>query len=162
MPSAADDTIGAYLLTRGREYLNKLAEQQIRLMKVSARQLADMVIAGEVPLSIDLASAHVADSRSKGAPIQWRPLEPVPTNDGSMALAARAPHPHAAVLLLDYYLSREAARSYDKFSYGVPRTDLQSAGSLPPSLKRFYAATLPDYEQQAKEWRKLLLDITTQ
>ncbi len=162
VPAAADDTIGAFLQAKGRDYVLKLKEQNVRLMKVSARQVADMIIAGEVPLSFDIASAHVAASREKGAPIQWRPLEPVTTNDGSIAVATKAPHPHAAVLLLDYYLSREAAQSYDKFQYGVPRTDIQSEGTLPTSMKRFYATQLPDYEQAVKDWNKLLLDITTQ
>lgn len=164
VPDAADDTIGAYIQARGKDFLDKLAKQNVRLMKVSARQLADLVISGEVSISLDLASAHVDASKLKGAPIEWLrpPLQPVPTNDGAVALAAKPPHPHAALLLADFFLSREGAKSYDNFQYGVPRTDMQSRNSLPSNIQRFYPARVPNYEQNLQEWKDLLLKLTTQ
>jgi iron(III) transport system substrate-binding protein len=128
--NAFDNTIGAYIQAKGRGFIDRLAEQKIRYMQVSARQLADLVIAGEIPISPALASAHVTDSKAKGAPLAWRPLEPTPTNDGSVAIAAKPPHPHAALLYLDFAISKEGQKSYDTFGYGIARKDMESHYSL--------------------------------
>jgi iron(III) transport system substrate-binding protein len=161
VPQVFETTVGAYLSAKGPDFVNKLADLKIRYMKVSARQLADLVISGEVPLSIDIASAHVTDSQGKGAPIAWRGLEPVPTNEGSLAIAAKPAHPYAAMLYIDFVLSKEGAAVYDSFGYGTDRSDYQGKYSLPVSTKRFYASRVPDFEQAQDQWRKLVLQITT-
>jgi iron(III) transport system substrate-binding protein len=157
-----DNTIGAYLQAKGRDYVLKLGDQKIRLMNVSARQLADLVISGEVPITLDLASAHVVDSQSKGAPIDWMPLEPVVTNEGSVAIPSKPPHPNAGLLFLDFITSRAGEESYDKFGYGVPRKDMNTKNSLPPTMKRFQVTAFPNPEQEWKTWKDLSLQITTQ
>jgi iron(III) transport system substrate-binding protein len=160
IPDAAEDTIGAYLEAKGPAYVNSLKDMDIQLQSVSARQLADLVISGEVPMSLDLSSAHVAASKAKGAKIAWKALEPVPTNDGSVAVASHAPHPNAAMLLADYFLSKDAADIYNEFFYGTPRAGVKGENSLDPSIKRFYAARLDDYEAKIAEWRDLMLNLT--
>jgi iron(III) transport system substrate-binding protein len=160
IPDAAEDTIGAYLEAKGPEYVDSLKDMDIQLQSVSARQLADLVISGEVAMSLDLSSAHVAASKDKGAPIAWKALEPVPTNDGSVAVASHAAHPNAAMLLADYFLSKDAADIYSEFFYGTPRAGVESPNSLDPSIKRFYAARLDDYEAKIAEWRDLMLNLT--
>ena len=160
MPDAAEDTIGAYLQAKGPDFVEQLKGQDIQLQAVSARQLADLVIAGEVPMSIDLSSAHVAASKADGAHIDWKPIEPVPTNDGSIAVASHSPHPNAAMLLADFFLSSDAADSYSAFHYGTPRIGSTNESSLDPSIERFYAARLDDYDTSIGEWRDIMLNLT--
>src|SRR5439155_1266351 len=92
--------IGSTIEVMGREFLDKLAEQEIKVQDMSGAALAGLVGAGEVPLSPTIFDADVTVAKQKGAPIEWRPLEPVVTTVGYSALSSKAPHPHAALLFL--------------------------------------------------------------
>ncbi len=90
---------------RGKEFLARFAkEQQPKVLQLSNKAVADLVAKGEVPASPTVSQAHVLLLARDKAPIAWVPLEPVVGNSGQAALAARAPHPHAALLFLDYLL----------------------------------------------------------
>jgi iron(III) transport system substrate-binding protein len=161
VPNSYETVIGSYVSVKGEDFVKKLAVQKIKNMQVSARQLADLVIAGEIPMSPMIASSHVTDSAGKGAPIAWRAIEPVTTNPGSIALPAKPAHPYAALLYIDYVLSQVGAQTYDQFGYGVPRTDFDGKYTLAANVKRFYPTQVPNFEQAYTQWHQLLLDITT-
>ena len=81
-------------------------------------------------------------------------MELVPTNSGGVALAAQPPHPHAALLLIDFLL-HDAAKILDKFQYGHPTTDY--------GFKRWYqdrGRPLADLEADSARWEKLAKEIT--
>ena len=66
-------------------------------------------MAGEFPLVI--AYAHTIHRyTSRGAPIDWVPLEPVPVQMNPIMLGAKAPHPNAAKLFIDFLLSEEGQK----------------------------------------------------
>jgi len=69
--------------------------------------LAQLTAAGEFPLSI--AYAHnVEQMKHAGAPMDWvAESDPITVSPSVVALAAHAPHPHAARLLIDHVLSKE-------------------------------------------------------
>jgi iron(III) transport system substrate-binding protein len=67
--------------------------------------LSNLVVAGEVPLALNLYGYRVAALKQHAAPIEGIVLPPafaLPTAIGAMA---KAPHPNAALLLLDFYLT---------------------------------------------------------
>jgi iron(III) transport system substrate-binding protein len=67
--------------------------------------LSNLVVAGEVPLALNLYGYRVAELKKHDAPIDGFVLPPafaLPTGIGALA---KAPHPHAALLLLDFYLT---------------------------------------------------------
>ena len=67
--------------------------------------LSNLVVAGEVPLALNIYGYRVAALKKSGAPIDGVVLPPafaLPTGIGALA---RAPHPNAALLLLDFYLT---------------------------------------------------------
>src|SRR5262249_7969306 len=99
--------VGSTLDTLGREFLNKMAEQDVTVQNMSGAALAGLVASGEVPLSPTIFDADVTVAKQKGAPIEWRPLDPVVTTVGYSGLSSKAPHPHAALLFLDYVHSKE-------------------------------------------------------
>src|SRR5207244_12347303 len=99
--------VGSVLDTLGREFLNKMAEQEVTVQDMSGAALAGLVASGEVPLSPTIFDADVTVAKQKGAPIEWRPLEPVVTTVGYSGLSSKAPHAHAALLFLDYFPSKE-------------------------------------------------------
>jgi ABC-type Fe3+ transport system substrate-binding protein len=51
--------------------------------------------------------------------VAWLPMELVPTNSGAIALAAQPPHPHAALLFIDFLLN-DAVKIFDKFQSRSP------------------------------------------
>ena len=69
-----------------------------------------------------------------------------------MALAARAPHPNAAMLFIDFILSREGQTLYGKLGYASARTDLDSKQK---PQKIYYFGDEPDYPQKYERWMAL-------
>jgi len=146
--------IGAMLVTKGGEFIQKLKSQDITLHGVSGRAILDMVISGELGVSPTVFLSHARVSISKAAPIKWVPMDVVPTNAGGVALPAHAPHPHAALLFADFLLSPEGQKFLGKFG-------LDSAINK-PDFKRWYAEagmTVEQYEKENNKWEKLLRDL---
>jgi cystathionine gamma-synthase len=81
--------------------LEKIAEQEVKVQNMSGAALSGLVVSGEVPLSPTIFDANITQAKQKGAPVEWRPLEPVVTTVASSGLVANAPHPHAALLFLE-------------------------------------------------------------
>jgi hypothetical protein len=91
----------------GREFVEKFSQQDVKVQNIVPAALANQVVSGEVPLSPTIFDSNIVTAKRKGAPVDWRPLEPVLTNVGSSAMTTRSPHPHAAILFLDYLHSKE-------------------------------------------------------
>ena len=116
--------IGNTLESLGREYLEKIAEQDVTVQNMSGAALAGMVVSGEVPLSPTIFDANITQAKQKGAPVEWRPLEPVVTTVSYSGLTLKAPHPHAALLFLDYLHSKEGQQMIMKGGLWSPREDI--------------------------------------
>jgi ABC-type Fe3+ transport system substrate-binding protein len=116
-----------------RAYLKKLAEQKIAsLTGTSARSLVDRVIAGEFALALNIFAHHPLISASKGAPSQSVLMDPVATTVGTMIIPKGLPHPHAAMLLVDFILSKEGQAILAGSEYFPSRPDVPVVSSLSP------------------------------
>jgi iron(III) transport system substrate-binding protein len=147
-------TVGSMLKHKGEEFVKKLKAQDVTLHSVSGRAMADMVISGEIGLSPTIFRDHAMESKSKGAPIDWAPMEVVPTNAGGVSLVAQAPHPYAAALLVDFLFSTEAQNILGALEYGSP--------FKPVPYKLWYPETgmsTAQYDKAAERWEKLLREI---
>ena len=91
-------------------YLRALAKQQIVTRPSSLRNVLDLLIAGEHAIMLNAAFHHVAGSRAKGAPVNATMQEPVLARNNYVILLKTAPHPHAAMLLIDFLMDEEAQR----------------------------------------------------
>ena len=107
--------IGAMLKFQRRGILKKLKSQNPAVHNVSGRALLDMVISGEVGVSPTTFRNHVEVSLKAGAPIEWIPMDVVPSNSGSTAISAKAPHPHAALLLADFILGAGGQKVLEEY-----------------------------------------------
>jgi iron(III) transport system substrate-binding protein len=149
-------TIGAMLKFKGEEYLRKLKTQNPAVHNVSGRALLDLVVSGEVGLSPTTFRNHAEVSIAQGAPIGWVPMEVVPTNSGSTAVSAQPPHPHAALLLADFFLGPDGQKVLDKYEYGQPTKDY--------GFKRWFpdqeGKTTEEYEKLDARWEKLLREVS--
>ncbi len=118
---------------RARAYLDRLAEQNIiSLSGASARGLVDRVIAGELGLALNIFAHHPLISASKGAPVSSTLLDPVASTIGTMIVPKGVRHPHAAMLLVDYILSKEGQQILSEAGYFPSRADVPTRADLAP------------------------------
>ena len=151
--STTANLVGAMLLSLGNDYVRKLGQQDIRVYELTGRALANLMISGEVPLSPTIYNSHVEASRAQGAPIAWNVPGPVAVTDTSAALAPKAPHPHAAMLLIDFLLSREGQAMYRDLGYAPGRSGM-TPKDLPP-LQKLYLTNRPNYVREFEDWVRL-------
>jgi iron(III) transport system substrate-binding protein len=89
---------------QGMAYFRKLAE-----MKPDVRKghilLAELIAAGEIPVGLTVYNSNAESLKRRGAPIDWVPVEPVVGRPQGIGVARNAPHPHAALLFVDFVLS---------------------------------------------------------
>jgi iron(III) transport system substrate-binding protein len=146
--------MGAILKFKGEAFANRLKGQDISLHSVSGRAMADMAIAGEVPISPSIFRDHAMESKLKGAPINWVAMEGVPTNAGGTSIIYQAPHPHGAVLMADFILSPEGQKILENLQFGSPSKDF--------GFKRWYpeaGMNTDQYDREATRWQKALREI---
>ena len=151
--------IGSTLENFGREYLEKMAEQEVKVQNMSGAALSGLVVSGEVPLSPTIFDANITQAKQKGAPVDWRPLEPVVTTVAYAGMTLKAPHPHAALLYLDWLHSKEGQLMIQKGGLWSPRDDI---GSTNQKFKKSYIDEkygVEEAEKKYAEWDKLMQQL---
>ncbi len=94
---------------KARKFLRALAAQNPALHQ-GHTLIAKLTVAGEFPLSIAHGS-RIEQLKGEGAPVDWvDTVDPVVTSPSVIALSARAPHPNAARLFVEYVLSYEGQK----------------------------------------------------
>ena len=94
---------------RGLDFFRKLAALKPQMRKGHVL-MAQLVAAGELPLCLTTYSGNADSIKAKGGPIDWAAVEPLVGRPQAIALAANAPHPHAALLFADFVLSPEGQK----------------------------------------------------
>ena len=69
--------------------------------------LSQLIVSGEVPLALTVYNYKAEQLKKQGAPIDWFVIGNAIARPNGIAVARRAPHPHAAVLFYDFELSPE-------------------------------------------------------
>ena len=90
---------------KGMAFMRALAKQQPQLRN-GRTLLAQLVGAGEINGALAAYSQNFENLKREGAPVDWVPLDPVYGNLNPMGLSARAPHPSAGRLFIDFVLSK--------------------------------------------------------
>ena len=105
------------------DYMKKLAAQDPVLMRGNTERVA-FTGAGQYPLI--LAYAHTIErEKFKGSPMDWIPLEPAVVEIDPHMIGAKAPHPNAARLFMDYILSKEGQEMLLEFQRIPVRKDVE-------------------------------------
>jgi iron(III) transport system substrate-binding protein len=94
---------------KGKNFFQRLRAQNPKV-RTGHTHLAQLIAAGEDPLSPNIHSQGMASGQRRGAPVDWLNLEPVIASSNVSALAKNAPHPNAALLFLDFILDREGGQ----------------------------------------------------
>ena len=136
--SAGQGFVGSVLIAMGEEkaraYLARLAMQNVTPLKVSGRQVLDLVIAGEYPIGLQIFNNHAFISANKGAPADWIKMQPPLVTYSVMSVLKDAPSPNAGKLLIDFIVSEEGQKIF------------ADAGELPvhPNVKIKDPTMIPD------------------
>ena len=149
-PSTAANWVGAMVLAQGADYVRALGKQNMRIFQMNQRAITNMMISGEVEISPTSYLSHILASRAKGAPLAWNAPGPVPVLDTGAALAAMAPHPHAAILFIDFLLSKEGQLMYRDLGYASARLDMPPSDL--PKVKKIFLANRPNYLHEFESW----------
>lgn len=146
----------------GDEYFQKLTELKPRGFDSYVQQF-DRMISGQDMLAHTAQYSAYLLAKAKGAPVEFVfPEEGLTLTPGIFGVVAEAPHPNAAQLFMDWFLSVSGQKAYDEItSLNSPRT-----GAPPPpggvpmeKIKLLYPndwqAFLATHDQFVKAWSKI-------
>jgi ABC-type Fe3+ transport system substrate-binding protein len=124
-------------------YFDKLKDQKIvNFGAGSARTLVDRVIAGEYAIALNIFAHHPLISKGKGAPVNSQLMDPVASTAATMSLVKGLHHPHAAMLLADYILSKEGQGILARAEYFPVDPEVAPLPGLAPVVPK--AAGVPE------------------
>ena len=143
---------------RAQKFHRALAKQGIHWNR-GHNMIAQLMAAGEFPLGI--VYAHRVESMKKsGAPIEWaKTADPVFVNLSPVAVAAKARHPNAAKLLMDFILSKEAQLVLRNANRSTGRLDVEPlVPEMHPSRLKI-AAIDPNVGEELTRYSKEFREI---
>jgi iron(III) transport system substrate-binding protein len=114
--------------------------------------LSNLVVAGEVPLALTVYGYRINELKGKGAPIEGVVLPPAVALPTGIAVFANAPHPYAAALFMDFFLSGGQRILLARGNVPSNRT----VAEPPPGLTFVDVAKFLD---QGDKWTKLFREI---
>lgn len=91
---------------KARDYFTRLGKQDLKIVHGHS-VMQQMLIAGEVASSPTQYLHQAIADKKTGAPLNFVIMNPMVVGPEGMTLLKNAPHPHAALLFIDYATSRE-------------------------------------------------------
>ena len=141
---------------KGLAYFRKLAAMRPQV-RSGHTLMTELVAAGEIPLVLTLYNQAVEKMKEKGAPIDWRPLVPAFGRADGIAVAKRAPHPHAALLFADFVLSPDGQRIIKERARVPVNRNVDSGFDTRGFGIIDLAALLDEWDVWEKRWNTLFL-----
>jgi iron(III) transport system substrate-binding protein len=145
----------------GSAFLRKLyGEMQVTVSR-DARQITDWLASGKFPLCIRCnAGSEVGKAKEQGLPIgsldteRWKEGGSSSAAGGTLGIPSRAPHPNAAKVFINWFLSREGQIALQKFGrpdahnsrrIDIPKDDVDPYNRLEPG-KKYFDLAKPEYQ----------------
>ena len=141
---------------KGMAFFRKLAESKPQ-MRTGHTLLAELVAAGEIPITPTLYNHNIERLLVKGAPVKWKALVPTFGRPNAIGVAPRAANPHAALLFTDFMLSLEGQTMLKE------RNRVPSSLAVETQLNKFPfemidpVITLDEADKWEKLWSELFL-----
>jgi iron(III) transport system substrate-binding protein len=120
--------------------------------------LNNMVIAGEVPLALDIYNYMPEQAKRKGAPVDWFALQPAVARSNAIGIARRAPHPDAALLFYEYMLGVEGQKVLAQMDYVPANTKVASPLKGVKILQTDPIRTLDESDRWKDLFEKIVLN----
>ena len=141
---------------KGLAYMKKLGAQEFKLYS-GLTIITGLLAAGEFPLVLNTYIHNAEDAKRKGAPVDWLAQDPVFTKFQPIGVAAKAPHPNAAKLFVDFMLSEEGQRIIASFGRVPTRravpTTVQGLEKLTFVIDEFSAGD--DFNKNYEQFRNI-------
>ena len=142
---------------KGLAFMRRFAQQQPQ-PRSGRTLIAQLVGAGEFKASVTVYSQSYEILKATGAPVEWVALDPVYASVHPTGIAAKAPHPNAARLLMDFLLSKKGQEILRSLRRIPDRID------TPPDPPRLIegirpAITSPDIYDDFDRYVKLFNEI---
>ena len=141
MDSKAYEWFGTMLKAMGEEkglaFMRELAKQVG--LRNGRTILAQLVAAGEFKGALTAYSQTFEVLKPSGAPVDWVYLNPVFANIHPAGISAKAPHPNAARVFIDFVLSKRGQEIVRKMNRIPDRTD------TPPAQARLMEGIKPAF-----------------
>jgi iron(III) transport system substrate-binding protein len=154
-----DDWFGKMVTEMGEQNGLKLFRKIVATNGISVRKghslLSNLVVSGEVPFAITMHSNLSESAKKQGAPVDWIALEPLVARSNGVAVARKAPHPHAALLFYDFLISEEGQKLFAERDY-VPASRTIQSPLKNANLKIIEPGPALD---QADKWDKAFQEI---
>jgi len=141
---------------KGMAYFRRLAELKPDVRKGHVL-LAELIAAGEVAVGLTVYNANAESLKRKGAPIDWVPIRPVVARPQGIGVAGNAPHPHAALLFVDFVLSAEGQQLFESMGRVPVSTRVKSELNNFPFTLIESSTVLEEAEKWEKVWGELFL-----
>ena len=141
---------------KGMDYFRKLAAMKPDVRKGHVL-LAELIAAGEVPVGLTVYNSNVESLKKRGAPIDFVPVQPVAARPQGIGVARNAPHPHAALLFVDFVLSPEGQRLFESIGRVPASTAVKSNLNNFPFTLIDPVTILDESEKWGKLWDELFI-----
>jgi iron(III) transport system substrate-binding protein len=141
---------------KGLPYMRELAKQA--QLRAGRTLLAQLVAAGEFKGALTAYSQTFEVLKPSGAPVDWVYLNPVFANIHPTGVAAKAPHPNAGRLFIDFVLSKRGQELIRGMGRIPDRIDTPpEQARLIEGIKPVFAPTevLEEFERYAKIFHEI-------
>ena len=143
----------------GEQKMVEVFKKMVNTNGISVRKghtlLTQLVVSGEVPLALTVYNYKAEQFKKKGAPIDWFSIGPAIARPNGIAVAKKAPHPHAAVLFYDFEIGPEGQKILAKRDFVPTNRTVETPLSKIP-MKFIDPAVILD---QHDKWQKLYLQL---
>jgi iron(III) transport system substrate-binding protein len=139
---------------RGMDLFRKLSAMKPD-MRLGHALLAELIGAGEIPVGLTAYSGNIQSIKKKGGPVDWVAVEPIVGRPQALAVAAKAPHPNAALLFADFILSPDGQKLLNELDR-VPASKTQM------TLLTKYKHSMVDpikWLDESTKWEKLWKEL---
>ncbi len=152
------DWFGAMVKHMGEEkglaYFRKLAANRPQI-RTGHTLMAELIASGEFPIAATIYNHNIERLKDKGAPVDWKALDPTFGRPNAIGVARHAPRPHAALVFADFMLSPEGQELLKK------RNRVPSSRAIKTKLNDFPFEMIDPVitlDEDAK-WEKIWTDL---
>jgi iron(III) transport system substrate-binding protein len=142
---------------QGIDYFRRLAATNGVSVRLGHTLLNNLVVSGEVPLALTVYNYMPEQAKKRGAPIDWFAMEPAIARSNAVGVAARAPHPNAALLFYEYLLGEEAQQYFVGMDYVPSNTKVVSPLEGVKILQTDPVRVLDEFDKWTKLFEATLL-----
>jgi len=141
---------------KGEDFLRKLSQQN-PAVRDGGTLTATLVGAGEIPMAFFVYANNVENVKESGSPVDWVRIEdPLYAEPHPIGVMARASHPNAARLVVEFAISKEGQQLISKLGKVPGRGDVQPIIGVDRAKLRIIS---PEDEAKTAYYQKMFDDL---